>query len=54
MDKLLDTEFIKEVEYPKWLASVVVVPKKKGRWRVCIDYTNLNNACPKIASRCHG
>ena len=47
MNKLLDVRFIREVEYPEWLANVVVVPKKEGRWRVCVDYTNLNNACPK-------
>ena len=32
MDKLLDVEFIREVEYPEWLANVVVVPKKEGIW----------------------
>ena len=47
MDKLLDVGFIRKVEYPEWLANVVVVPKKEGKWRVCMDYTNLNNACPK-------
>ena len=47
MDKLLDAGFIREVEYPEWLANVVVVPKKEGKWRVCVDYTYLNNACPK-------
>ena len=47
MEKLLEAGFIREVEYLKWLANVVVVPKKGGNWRVCVDYTNLNDACPK-------
>ena len=47
MDNLLKVGFIKEVKYPKWLANVVVVPKKGGKWRVCVDYMDLNNACPK-------
>ncbi|RVW17189.1 Transposon Tf2-12 polyprotein [Vitis vinifera] len=47
IDKLLEVGFIREVDYPDWLANVVVIPKKEGKWRVCVDYTNLNNACPK-------
>nr|CAN74048.1 hypothetical protein VITISV_017189 [Vitis vinifera] len=47
IDKLLEAGFIREVSYPDWLANVVVVPKKEGKWRVCVDYTNLYNACPK-------
>ena len=47
MDNLLKTGFIKEVKYPEWLANVVVVPKKGSKWRVCLDYTYLNEACPK-------
>ena len=47
VDNLLDAGFIREVKYPKWLANVVVVPKKGGKWRVCMDYTDLNDACPK-------
>ena len=47
MDKLLAVGFIREVEYPNWLANIVVVPKKRGKWRVYIDYTNLNDICPK-------
>ena len=38
---------IKEVFYPKWLANIVVVKKKSGKWRECVDFTNLNKACPK-------
>ena len=44
---LLRVGFIREVKYPEWLANVVVVPKKGGKWRVCVDYTDLNEACPK-------
>ncbi|RVW54494.1 Retrovirus-related Pol polyprotein from transposon 17.6 [Vitis vinifera] len=47
IDKLLEAGFIRKVEYLDWLANVVVVPKKEGKWQVCVDYTNLNNACPK-------
>ena len=47
VDKLLEVGFIREVEYPNWLANVVVVPKKEGKWWVCVNYTNLNNAYPK-------
>ena len=39
--------FIREVYYPKWLANVVMVKKSNGKWRMCVDFTNLNRACPK-------
>ena len=44
---LLRAGFIREVKYFEWLANLVVVPKKGGKWRVCVDYTDLNEACPK-------
>ena len=44
VDNLLRAGFIIEVKYTEWLASVVVVPKKGGKWRVCVDYMNLNKA----------
>ena len=45
--KLKHAETIKEVFYPEWLANTVVVKKKSGKWRVCVDFTDLNKACPK-------
>ena len=38
---------IKEVFYPEWLANIVVIKKKSGKWRVCVDFIDLNKACPK-------
>ena len=45
--KLKKAGAIKEVFYPEWLANTVVVKKKSGKWRVCVDFTGLNKACPK-------
>ena len=47
MVKLKKAGAIKEVFYPEWLANTVVVRKKTGKWRVYIDFTDLNKACPK-------
>ena len=47
VDNLLRVGFIREVKYPKWLANVVVVPKKGSKWRVCVDYMDFNEACSK-------
>jgi hypothetical protein len=46
--KLLKARFIKEVHHPEWLANPVLVKKNNGKWRMCVDYTNLNKACPKV------
>ena len=45
--KLLQVGVIREVEYPEWLANVVLVKKANGKWRLCIDFTDVNRACPK-------
>uniref|UniRef100_A0A2N9HHU7 Reverse transcriptase domain-containing protein n=1 Tax=Fagus sylvatica TaxID=28930 RepID=A0A2N9HHU7_FAGSY len=47
VDKLLAANFIREVFYPDWLANVVMVKKNTGKWRMCVDFTDLNRACPK-------
>ena len=45
--KLLQAGAIREVEYPEWLANVVLVKKVNDKWRLCIDFTDVNRACPK-------
>ncbi|XP_075640613.1 uncharacterized protein LOC142612402 [Castanea sativa] len=45
--RLKEAGAIKEVFFSEWLANTVVVKKKTGKWRVCIDFTDLNWACPK-------
>ena len=47
VEKLLQAGAIREVEYPEWLANVVLVKKANGKWRLCIDFTDINRACPK-------
>ena len=46
-DKLLKAGFIREAQYPDWLSNVVMVKKANGKWRMCVDFTDLNKACPK-------
>jgi hypothetical protein len=45
--RLLSAGVIREVKYPEWLANTVMVMKANGKWRMCIDFTDLNKACPK-------
>ena len=47
MDKLIRANFIREVQYPIWLANIIPVKKKNGQLQICVDSRNLNNACPK-------
>ncbi|GAU40562.1 hypothetical protein TSUD_35790 [Trifolium subterraneum] len=46
---LLEANFIAEAQYTTWLSNVVLVKKFNGKWRMCVDYTDLNRACPKDA-----
>ena len=45
--KLLEAYFIREMYYPDWVANVVMVKKANGKWRICVDFTDLNRACTK-------
>ena len=47
VQKLTIVEFIREVYYSNWLANVVMFKKANGKWRMCIDFTDLNKAYPK-------
>lgn len=47
VNRLKQAGAIKEIFYPDWLANTVVVQKKSEKWRVCVDFTDLNRACPK-------
>lgn len=42
VEKIVKTKFIRPVSYPEWLENVVL-----GKWCLCIDFTDLNKACPK-------
>jgi len=44
---LLEVGHTREIQYLEWLANVVLVQKANGKWRICVDFTDLNKACPK-------
>ena len=45
--RLREAGAIREAFFPKWQVNTVVVKKKNGKWKVCVDFTDLNRACPK-------
>jgi len=45
--RLQEARFISEIKYPTWLANTVLVKKASEKWRMCVDYTDLNMVCPK-------
>ena len=47
VQKLTMAKFIRKVYYPDWLANVVMVKKANGKWKMCVDFTDLNKAYPK-------
>ncbi|KAH9684964.1 Ribonuclease H [Citrus sinensis] len=47
VEKLLKVGFIREVNYPEWISNVVLVKKANGKYRMCVDFTDLNKPCPK-------
>ena len=45
--KLLSANHVREIQYPEWLANIVLMRKANGKRRKCIDFTDMNKACPK-------
>ncbi|KAL0406409.1 UNVERIFIED_CONTAM: hypothetical protein Slati_3954800 [Sesamum latifolium] len=47
VNKLMAAGHIEEIQFPEWLSNVVLVPKPREKWRMCINFQDLNKACPK-------
>ena len=53
VERLTNAGSITEVRYPEWLVNSLVVKKEEGKWRVCVDFTDFNKACPKYSFPLH-
>jgi hypothetical protein len=47
VEKMLEAGFIRPCRYAEWISSIIPMQKKDGRWRVCVDFKDLNRATPK-------
>ena len=47
LQKLLDAKFIYPISNSEWVSPLVLAPKKNGKWRICVDYRELNKATKK-------
>lgn len=47
LQKLLNVGFIYPISNSQWVSPLVVVSKKNGKWRICVDYRELNKATQK-------
>jgi hypothetical protein len=47
VEKMIAAGFIRPCRYAEWISSIVPIQKKDGRWRVCVDFRDLNRATPK-------
>jgi hypothetical protein len=46
LSRLWVASFLKEVQHPNWTTNLILMPKKKGKWWMCVDCTSLNKAYP--------
>jgi hypothetical protein len=50
--RLLSAGVIRDVTYPEWLANTVMVKKANRKWRMCVDFIDLNKACRRMSFLC--
>ena len=47
IEKLLKAKFIRPTKYVQWLENTVLVMMKNGKFRICVEFRDLNAATPK-------
>ncbi|GJV38600.1 reverse transcriptase domain-containing protein [Tanacetum coccineum] len=47
VEELTKANILREVKYQMWVSNHVIVKKANERWKLCVDFTDINKACPK-------
>nr|GEU69808.1 reverse transcriptase domain-containing protein [Tanacetum cinerariifolium] len=47
VEELMKADILREVKYQTWVSNLVMVKKDNGKWKMCIDFIDVNKACPK-------
>ncbi|GJV81092.1 reverse transcriptase domain-containing protein [Tanacetum coccineum] len=47
VEELTKANILREVKYQTWVSNPVIVKKASERWKLCVDFMDINKACPK-------
>nr|GEW84570.1 reverse transcriptase domain-containing protein [Tanacetum cinerariifolium] len=47
VEELVEAGVLQEVKYQTWVSNLIIMKKYDGKWKLRIDFTNINKACSR-------